>query len=385
MKVQFNPIRNILIFVFAFIILLATTVLGSPFDPASAQITNWALQFDGTSDMVQLDSEANIIGTGWESTKSVMLWVRPDSGNTCTDPDVASCPSIISAKPHWWGISVGLTDPMPPDVPLDLIWVWNFDTNEDAIGIPYTPGEWVNIVLVHQGGFLSAYKNGVLAGRISSGTTHQTDLGKMYLGGLFDINFFAGQIDEVSIWNVGLSASDIVAGMYGLAGNEAGLKAYYTMSDGSGRTLTDDSADPPNWPGTLIDKDFPLPPPPQPPEAGPLWVEHDDFVPPPVPAAPSNLNVFPLGFSGISLSWSDNSSNEFSFEIERCAGASCSGFSLLDVVLDNVTNYLDTNVVPGTTYCYRVRAANTGGASAYTNTACTTAPVPVFLPLVVRP
>jgi len=384
MKVQFNPIRNILIFVFAFIILLATTVLGSPFDPASAQITNWALQFDGTSDMVQLDSEANIIGTGWESTKSVMLWVKPDAGNTCTDPDVASCPSIISAKPHWWGISVGLTDPMPPDVPLDRIWVWNFDTTEDPIGIPYTPGEWVHIALVHQGGFLSAYKNGVLAGRISSGATHQTDPGKLYLGGLFDINFFAGQIDEVSIWNIGLSASDIIAGMYGLNGDEAGLKAYYMMSDGSGRTLTDDSADPPNWPGTLIDKDFPQPPPPQPPEAGPLWVEHDDFVPPPIPVAPSNLTVSPVGFSGLNLFWDDNSSNEFSFEIERCVGASCSSFSPLDVVLDNVTTYLDTSVVPGTTYCYRVRAANTGGASDYTNTACTTVLIPVFIPMAVR-
>jgi hypothetical protein len=241
----------------------------------------------------------------------------------------------------------------------------------------------VNIALVHDSGILRAYKNGVLAGSVASGPTSQIEPNALlYLGGQFNINFFAGQIDDVSIWNVGLSASEIVAGMYGLVGNEAGLKAYYKMSDGSGRTLTDDSVA--DWNGTLIDNEYPLPPPPQPPEAGPLWVAHDDFVPPPAPAAPSNLTASPAGFSGINLFWDDNSSDEFSFEIERCTGASCSSFSQLAVVIDNVTNYLDTSVVPGTTYCYRVRAANTGGASDYTDTACATALVPLFLPMIVR-
>jgi titin len=113
-------------------------------------------------------------------------------------------------------------------------------------------------------------------------------------------------------------------------------------------------------------------------------VEHDDFVPPPIPAAPSNLTAVPAYFSQVNLSWSDNSSNEFSFEIERCTGASCSNFSPLDAVIDNVTTYIDTDVVQGITYCYRVRAANTGGASGYTNTACTTLQIPVFIPLAVR-
>ena len=258
--------------------------------------------------------------------------------------------------------------------------MWNFDIDEDFIAIPYTPGEWVNIALVHQGGQLFAYKNGVLAGSKSSGDTHEADPGKLYLGGLVDTNLFAGQIDEVSIWNVGLSAPQITAYMYGLDGDEADLKAYYKMSDGSGRTLTDDSITSPDWPGSLIDNNPPSPPG----DPGPLWVVHSDFVPPNPPAAPSNLTATQANYSQVNLSWIDQSDNEFSFEIERCTGASCNSFSPMEVVLDSVTSYTDANVVQGTTYCYRVRAANTGGASTYTNTACALVPIPNFLPLLVR-
>jgi titin len=40
----------------------------------------------------------------------------------------------------------------------------------------------------------------------------------------------------------------------------------------------------------------------------------------------------------------------------------------------NVVSYVNTGLVKGTTYCYRVRAANSAGASTYTNEACTVAP-----------
>lgn len=71
------------------------------------------------------------------------------------------------------------------------------------------------------------------------------------------------------------------------------------------------------------------------------------------------------------LTWTDNSTNEQSFRIERKAGtcAATGTFTALASVAGNATTYTDTAVVVGNTYCYRVRAANASGVSAYSNTA----------------
>jgi hypothetical protein len=61
-------------------------------------------------------------------------------------------------------------------------------------------------------------------------------------------------IDEFRIWNVERSASQIQSSMNSpLSGSEAGLVAYYTMEDGTGSTLTDQSSN--NNDGTLKNMD----------------------------------------------------------------------------------------------------------------------------------
>lgn len=67
----------------------------------------------------------------------------------------------------------------------------------------------------------------------------------------------------------------------------------------------------------------------------------------------------------LSLSWKDNSDNESGFEVERSSdGVS---FSALDSVGADVTAFVDTSVLPGLPYHYRVRAFNEFGYSGYTN------------------
>ena len=71
------------------------------------------------------------------------------------------------------------------------------------------------------------------------------------------------------------------------------------------------------------------------------------------------------------LTWSDNSTNEANFHIERKAEA-CAGtgaFAEIATVGINVSTFNDTNVTEGVTYCYRVAASNPAGKSAYSNTA----------------
>jgi len=88
---------------------------------------------------------------------------------------------------------------------------------------------------------------------------------------------------------------------------------------------------------------------------------------PPSPAAPGNLMATAVSSSQINLSWADNSNNETGFMIERCA-ATCSYIS----IGSNVTSYNDTGLTEKTTYTYRVKASNSGGDSAYSNSATAT-------------
>lgn len=85
------------------------------------------------------------------------------------------------------------------------------------------------------------------------------------------------------------------------------------------------------------------------------------------------------------LTWSDKSTNELGFNVERkdseCAGAA-SWFPLAGVGA-NIETYVDPTVASGSTYCYRVNAWNEvtpGGSrqySAWSNTAGLTVPFPV--------
>lgn len=117
----------------------------------------------------------------------------------------------------------------------------------------------MHIALVHGGGYLSAYKNGVLAGSVPSGVTQQPYTGALpilTIGGLINTatrNWtMEGEIDEVRIWNVARSSAEIAADMSGpLDGTEYGLAAYYRMSDGAGLTVTDDSGH--AWIGKIQD------------------------------------------------------------------------------------------------------------------------------------
>jgi len=76
------------------------------------------------------------------------------------------------------------------------------------------------------------------------------------------------------------------------------------------------------------------------------------------------------------LSWTDNSTNEDTFEVQRKLGVS-GVYSKIGEVLANITAYVDSTVADGTLYCYRVRAVNAAGASAWSNEACAATPAPL--------
>jgi subtilisin family serine protease/PKD repeat protein len=88
----------------------------------------------------------------------------------------------------------------------------------------------------------------------------------------------------------------------------------------------------------------------------------------PPPAAPANLSASSQRQNEVRLSWSDRSTNEQSFAVERST-SSGGGFVEIARVGANNTSYTDRTGQSRTTYYYRVRAANSGGYSGYSNTA----------------
>lgn len=74
----------------------------------------------------------------------------------------------------------------------------------------------------------------------------------------------------------------------------------------------------------------------------------------------------------VSISWADNAVDEDGFHVERRA-ESGGPFELVAVTGANVVVHLDTSVPALGRYCYRVRAFNAAGPSAYTNVSCATA------------
>ena len=79
----------------------------------------------------------------------------------------------------------------------------------------------------------------------------------------------------------------------------------------------------------------------------------------------------PAHAAQLTLTWSDASTNEDGFKIERATGTA-GAYGLLAAVAAGTTGYVDAAVTAGTSYCYRVRAYNSAGDSAYSNAACAT-------------
>ena len=85
------------------------------------------------------------------------------------------------------------------------------------------------------------------------------------------------------------------------------------------------------------------------------------------PAAPSNLAANAFSTSQINLNWTDNSSNEDGFKIERSTDNQ--NFAEIATVGPNINAYSNTGLPQATTFYYRVSAFKGGEDSGYSNVA----------------
>ena len=80
-----------------------------------------------------------------------------------------------------------------------------------------------------------------------------------------------------------------------------------------------------------------------------------------VPAAPENLTGEVISTSAIDLIWTDRSTNETGFKIERKIGSGT--YSIVGTTANDITSFNDANLTSGTTYTYRVYSNNAVGNS----------------------
>jgi hypothetical protein len=83
-----------------------------------------------------------------------------------------------------------------------------------------------------------------------------------------------------------------------------------------------------------------------------------------LPEAPSNLNSNSITTNSATITWNDNASNEYGFEIYRSIHQN-SDYIKVGTVLANITSFQSNSLDPNTTYYYQIRAYNGKGFSAY--------------------
>ncbi|MBN4081704.1 DUF1573 domain-containing protein, partial [bacterium AH-315-C07] len=202
----------------------------------SAQTPNGAgnaLDFDGGSDYVSIGSTAlNSISTAL----TVEGWIYMRSST--------SYEYILSNDRDCCGSYRGYSLRITGGVPQFQIWDNTFTqravNSSASIGI----NEWHHIAGTFDGTTLKIYVDGILMNSSSfTGVIGTPSTYNLYLGGMgywasnYNVN---GILDEIRIWNIARSESEIRSFMgVPLLGNESGLMAYWDFNEGSGSSVGD--------------------------------------------------------------------------------------------------------------------------------------------------
>jgi alpha-tubulin suppressor-like RCC1 family protein len=106
------------------------------------------------------------------------------------------------------------------------------------------------------------------------------------------------------------------------------------------------------------------------------WVSSRKVLANAAPVAPTNVVASALSSTSVQVTWTDASNNETGFTLYRRTynGTSYGPWTSVATPAANATSATDNTVVTGTTYQYRLRAANALGASAAVNSNAVTTP-----------
>ncbi len=99
---------------------------------------------------------------------------------------------------------------------------------------------------------------------------------------------------------------------------------------------------------------------------------------PAIPAIVNDVVASAVSYNKINLTWSDLSNNELGYEVYRSATPE-GAYSRIFISDKNTTSFTDSTLNQTTTYYYKLKGYNKGGASVFSNVASATTPVKPFI------
>lgn len=203
-------------------------------------VSNFCLYYDG-GDFARVPFNA-VLNTGAQITLEAWYFLESDFGGM--HAAILDKPAPDHSNPYY---QYNLTPVVPPDSIPDFY-------AQLAVNNAYNPFEiqtagavdaWMHVALTYDGYTELLFLNGNLIGEIAAeGIISSFDTGIKF-GALENLDawFFKGLIDEVRLWNVARTQSEIQEDMHrSLSGDEAGLTAYWTFNEGAGQVFHDYTA-----------------------------------------------------------------------------------------------------------------------------------------------
>jgi hypothetical protein len=228
-----------------FIILFLFTILASPVSGQVNGNSGHCLEFNGTTSGVTFAN--NDLGLSSGNTMTVTAWVKCNSttneGSWANIVTLDNSNSSASGDDGQFWLQHSQTNSTFEFAVED---VSNSRNYVESVTTPVT-GQWYHVAGVYDGSFINIYVNGVLesrygvSGKKINNFSHDYNLvlgqwanpGNSY-------RRFNGDIDEVTIWNIALTQTQIRTNMCKkLQGNEAGLVGYWRMNETSGNNIHD--------------------------------------------------------------------------------------------------------------------------------------------------
>ena len=218
---------------------------------ASGAYNNYALAFDGSNDWVQIGNSGDINTGSNHTQKTIEAWFEVNNKDLTSYKQTIyeQGGTVRGLNIYIYGGSL-------------YVGGWNEPNGESD----WDPGTWLStssiqsntwhhVVLTLNGGNSvtnNAFKGYLDGTQFGSGQgsklwNHPGGIGiarnadtKFHTGDYSSARYFAGTIDEVRLWNVERTASQIAAKKDTvLAGNESGLTAYYNFQENTGTTAND--------------------------------------------------------------------------------------------------------------------------------------------------
>lgn len=227
---------KLIVILFAFILIVSVNLYA----------TEYSLQLNGSSQYVDCGNDSYFDLT---NNLTVEAWIYP------TDFKASSTRNTIASKVYWtstntygWSFRYGSSS---GTLELNISTGGNNWVNCTATGA-LTINTWQHVAATYNGSVMKLYVNGIEVKSTNVTANIPTTTKKLCIGAIdlsTDMRYMTGKIDEVRIWKVARTASEIANNLYNSV-SDANLLAYFQMNAGSGSVLANSANA--SYNGTLI-------------------------------------------------------------------------------------------------------------------------------------